>query len=243
MSKPTTIPCEEKQRVIIRVWTSSYNKTTPGTGDVGHISLEVENPHDGITNYMSLWPEGEPHKNPLIALFENRPSSFHTSYAEDKRAESNKNPQVVLCLYSLNTKAMVNKFKKMQAKTKHWTLFGDNILLCKGDKHSCASLAYKILEAGGIYRLISNAYSSAYSSAISPDRLVHAVKEAKRKELDKHAVTKNFHYTGQKETSEKGEPPFWCKKSVVIATAVAATATIALASSQVTDESPGCNLM
>jgi hypothetical protein len=184
----------EDNRVIVRIWTSESNTDHPGE-DVGHISLETINP----ANYMSLWPKDQVH-------FERRgmklpvAPEFMVDYNADLAAEA-RPPEVIICLYNLKPFAMHEKFHdiKSDPKFQGWALIGKNLLLNGGTAHSCASLAYDLLKAGGIYNEINSSFSSRFSSIVTPDQLVNATKAAKVYELEEHPETANFKFAGETE--------------------------------------------
>jgi len=170
-----------RKRVIIRVWTSRWNKSFPGE-DVGHISLDV----GGV--YMSFWPAVP--ANPKNSIF-GAPAEFKGSYEEDLKEEG-REPEITLCLYSLNVAAMRTEFREIHSKVKSgkykgWTVVGNSLLNGYGGGHSCSSLAYEVLKAGQIYDLITSRFSSSLSSAPSPDGLARAVFAAKKGENKNYA--------------------------------------------------------
>jgi hypothetical protein len=178
--------CLEKDRVIVRIWTSKFNKSTPGHG-VGHVSIETSDPE----SYMSLWPNGRPDEKMIVSLFEKRPAHYMSSYQDDLDAEQ-REPELVYCLYRLDIYKILEKFENIQGKNEGWTLFGNNILIHGGGSHSCSSMAYALLKSGGIYDKISSGYSSQYASVVSPDNLVDAVKAAKKYEVKHYPQTVKF---------------------------------------------------
>ena len=86
---------------------------------------------------------------------------------------------------------------KNDKKFQGWALLGKNLLLNGGTAHSCASLAYELLKAGGIYNEITSSFSPRFSSIVSPDQLVNAVKAAKLYELEEHPETADFKFEGE----------------------------------------------
>lgn len=201
--------CLENDRVIVRIWTSSLNRTAPGEG-VGHISIETFN------YYMSLWPASQPGQA-APRFFEERPPHFMANYQGDFVAEENRAPERVFCLYSLDSKEMEKQFATLKSAisawaitgsnnvsaalreyTKGWTIRGENVLTAgQYAKESCASLAYKILKAGGLYELISTMHSSSISIISTPDELARLMLLAKQEELSKCTETKDFSFAGE----------------------------------------------
>lgn len=179
--------CSEEDRVIVRVWTSGLNKKHPGE-NVGHVSIETTKPE----GYMSLWPEGLPHDKKIKAIFENRESHYMSSYQDDFKAEEERKPELTYCFYTMNAYKISDEFKKIQKNNKGWTLLGNNIFIHQGNSHSCATMAYELLKAGGIYDMVSSGHSLTFSSTVAPDTLIPALKAAKQYELKHYPRTAAF---------------------------------------------------
>lgn len=244
----------EKNRVIIRIWTSADNTQYPGN-NVGHISLETQSPNA----YISLWPvpwtltQIEEYRRlqtkirdlqqqlqhqqakalqtkvekmstelelKMLKYFGERDAMYHPCYEKDEvrerdpqSSQQEAHPQLTICLYSLNSQNIVDKFAELQQKITTWRLMGSNLLVQKAEAltqnlilntkeiestvgkkkvDSCASIAYKLLKEGGIYRLVSSSYSSAHSSVVKPDELANMLITAKRNELKKFPETAKF---------------------------------------------------
>lgn len=181
----------KNNRVIIRIWCSGLS----GGANVGHISIETPNA------YMSLWPD-DPRKDKELSketrnlgLLAAINKEFKQDADEDYLAEG-RVAEKIICLYSLDIQAIEARFKEIYSDPnfRGWTLLGNNILLNRGNAHSCASLAYTLLKAGGIYELISS-FNSSYgsiSSAASPDALAGISIKAKQAELISYPDTKKF---------------------------------------------------
>lgn len=186
----------EDNRVIVRIWTSEFNTDHPGE-DVGHISLQTINP----ANYISLWPKNQVHLERRGMKLAVTPE-FMVDYDADLAAEA-RPPEVIICLYGLNPFSMHEKFCAIKNDTKFqgWALIGKNLLLNGGTAHSCTSLAYDLLQAGGIYNEINSSFSSRFSSIVTPDQLVNAVKTAKIYELQEHPETTNFKFENETEVN------------------------------------------
>jgi hypothetical protein len=213
--------CDENDRVIVRIWTSEYNKAHPGE-DIGHVSIEIpsltmKNPaydkndpksKKEIPFYVSLWP-AEGIKLGGEGTFTPTKHTFHLDYKTDCGAED-RIPELTICLYGLKKGSIKQKFfdicagksiKKSLIKGdkefQGWVLIGGNRLINHNSGESCASLAYKLLKAGGIYDSIRSGYSSQFASVVAPDNLAEAIKCAKKYELEKYPETKNFVYKGE----------------------------------------------
>ena len=157
----------EPNRVIVRVWTGSYNN---GAG-IGHVSIEIEK-HD---RYISLWPkfheaivynedDGEYYTESLktpcnndnleattakAVLFKPAQPLLH-SYEQDLEAE-HREPEKTFCFYTLDTEAMVAQYEKHKSEVKGWIAIPGLLCDCA---ESCASLAWDILVCGGILNYI-----------------------------------------------------------------------------------------
>jgi len=103
-------PLSEDSKVIIaRIWTSRDHPSIPGD-NVGHISLETQEP--GRQEYMSFWPQ--PFTNAQIRQYhqagtlerqalsylQERGGHFMRNYADNVTAEGEK-PQATIVLYGL----------------------------------------------------------------------------------------------------------------------------------------------
>ena len=184
---------KEKNAVVIRIWTSSKNKIAPGD-NVGHVSLGIG---ENESTYVSFWPtsEAKDSHNWAPGLFKPIDSENKMDYVADFQAEG-RAPEFTYKLYSLDTISMKERFNEVISKTQGWSLVGSNLLINQGSGHSCASMAYEVLKAGGIYDLLSSRFSSNLSSAPSPDALARAVIEAKKVELVEYPETQKFDQTG-----------------------------------------------
>lgn len=198
------MPAKKQNRVIIRIWDSNIKQVLTGQvskeeRQVGHISIQTPNKN------MSLWPENPPQTH-FEEFFGIQQKDFVLTPEQDVKYESewdNKGniiklqpPSTIICLYSLDVKAIEARFNEIHSdpEFKGWTLLGNNLLLNKGKAHSCASLAYTLLKAGGIYELLSFLDSSTggLSSSASPAALATITNKAKQAELAKYPDTKKF---------------------------------------------------
>ena len=205
----------EKNRVIVRIWTSAWNKEYQGIGDVGHASIQIGN------DYISLWPKGNP-SGVFKQFFENREKYFIT-YEKDLWLEENNKPSFIVCLYLLDMSAIKQKAEELKDNVEHWTLFGNNCLLLKDDKtHSCSSIVYELLKEGGIYNFVASKFSAHYSSVVSPDNLISILKEAKKYEINKCPKIKNFKFEDETFLGESYEnsSSFWTPKKIIGAAVV-----------------------
>lgn len=201
------MPARKSNLVIIRIWDSNLkevakNKVSIEDRQVGHISIQTPN------CYMSLWPKDITNSD-AHEIYGVHAPDFIDSPDTDIIYETNASPYVsednipakpnlptVICLYSLNVDAIEARFKAIKEDPDFagWTLIGNNRLVNKGNAHSCASLAYTLLVAGGIYELISRLNSShgSLSSSASPAALLGFSQKAKQAELKKFPDTAKF---------------------------------------------------
>lgn len=207
-------------RVIIRIWASKRNRGE----NVGHISIQTPN------RYMSLWPNNK--DQGLGVLLPIQPEFKVNADADIE--EEGRVPEKLYCLYSLDVTAMEAQFDviKSNQSFKGWVLIGDNLLLNKGNAHSCSSLAYKVLLAGDIYSLLSHGYSSNFSSITSPDLLDAALSKAKQTEFASYPNSKKYtrfrrttiinttQYTEQETQPLQKKACEYCTTSAMAATAV-----------------------
>lgn len=178
----------KSEKVIIRIWTSKVNLRVKGE-NVGHISLEL--PKKYSNHYISLWPEiknipeeiqDSPEQDydykelakPIL------PAKFH-ELTDDLLAE-NRFPEKTIFLYTLNAEAINQEFERLKKNLQGWSLYGDNLLVNRGSAHSCASLAYQLVIAGGLYSLVTSAHSSMHSSIVTPDLLLETLLAARKAE-------------------------------------------------------------
>lgn len=136
------------RRVVVRIWVSAGNPHVHGE-NVGHISIETPN------RYISLWPR---QATALLAaakdvdgtgVFKPISHEFFTDYHQDLRYEQ-RSPGITYCFYTLNYLEMERVFDDLKNTLRGWALLGG--ILCR-DAASCASAAYRVLQAGGIERL------------------------------------------------------------------------------------------
>ena len=187
------MPAKKSNIVIVRVWNSGLK----GGESVGHISIETP------SAYVSLWPD-DPRKDKErstdsrnLGVLGSVQHDFVKSADDDIRNEDNRPPEKIYCLYTLDVSAIEARFNKISTDSdfKGWTLLGDNLLINRGNAHSCASLAYTLLKAGGLYQIISRLHSSRVSSVVTPDQLAEVVKKAKQAELHIEPVTQKFTFS------------------------------------------------
>lgn len=174
--------------VTVRIWNSGLK----GGENVGHISIQTS------TTYMSLWPASS--KMRKSEVFLSRGHNLIPNPEEDIVLEDGRHPEKIYCLYTLDKNAIEARFRKITEgdQFKGWTLFGDaGYLINESNTHSCATLAYTLLTAGGLYQLASRLQSSRVSSVVTPDQLGEVVKQAKQAELYTEPVTKKFTFPNE----------------------------------------------
>lgn len=113
---------------------------------------------------------------------------------------------VRLVLFGLNTQAINNNFREMDVRG--WRMVGSNAftrVLGAQTSESCASLAMRLLNAGGMYQLLStienSSAASQTSSVTKPEHLLKHVMKAKRYELQSHPDTANWKVPGVVQTA------------------------------------------
>lgn len=218
--------CTQGNKVIIYIWTSGFNRLHSGQ-NVGHVAVSIsgltmknpkydssdESSKKEIPLYISLWP-AEDFKLGNKGSLQPVGHEFNLSYKEDCEDEVCKQrpkgvPELTICLYSLKINFIrkeflnicfgksVKKGLKGNKNFKGWVLIGGNKLINRNSGESCASLAYKLLQAGGIDSLINFSSKSRIASIVSPDELAEVVKNAKRTELKNYPETKIFVHEGE----------------------------------------------
>lgn len=107
---------------------------------------------------------------------------------------------VRVALYGLNIGHIHTTFTQLQENCPGWRLIGSNFLtrLTNGSGENCASVAYRILNAGGMYAGTLKAKGSSETlSVTTPDMLIRHVMAAKKKEQHVHAETKDWTFDGE----------------------------------------------
>jgi len=128
----------EQKRVIVRIWTSSVNRSYPGD-NVGHVSIQTPN------QYISLWPKE------ALSTKGSAPPKLPESFIEDVRLENDRRPELTFCFYSLDRHAIDKSFTVFKnSSDSSYSLLG-----IRTNSTNCAQLALKLLIAGGVGRLIS----------------------------------------------------------------------------------------
>lgn len=207
---------DENNRVIIRVWTSGYNKVLKGE-DVGHVSIEIPALHqNGRPAYYSLWPDliarqWTGYLQPVQGFYVRgyqRPSDVQpvqgNRMAEYDLDLEGRRPELTVCLYCLDIYKMQQEFERMQKEVKGWVLVGRNLFALNNNARSCSSLARDILIAGGINEFLNSSNRSKWSSAPPPDAFVPLMTMAKRRELASETRTRAYRF--QEETDVTNLP-------------------------------------
>lgn len=133
---------------------------------------------------------------------------------------------VRIALYGLHVGKIHAEFDRLQTSVAGWRLVGSNFLSRLTDstsKENCASLGYRILSAGGMYKGTLKVKGSSQNASVStPDVLIKQAMAAKQRELDTHAETRTWTFPGesslaalQKAYGEKGSEPSVSRISVV----------------------------
>jgi len=152
----------------------------------GHVSIQTKNPR----GYYSLFPADKDRKHDL---FEIEKHACHT-YADDLEAENYHQPDVTISLYGLDGISISDKFDEISTHLKGWVPCGSNALTRSNDEtaESCASLAYRLLVAGGLFHETNRCFSSKASAFLTPEALEKIVKSAEKQELNTHPEIKHF---------------------------------------------------
>jgi len=144
----------EQNRVIVRIWSSASDPDRPGA-NVGHVSLEMQDA--GEVKYMSLWPaQAGPFQDSArdtegLGITEGISHEFVGSFEKDRDVYEKRAPEYTFCFYTLDRAAMMGAYNDAKQNIKGWCLLGAR---CEG-AHSCASIVWTLLRAGGIDELIA----------------------------------------------------------------------------------------
>lgn len=159
--RETKVNFLKKQRVIIKIWTSMANIHESGH-NVGHVAIETPK------KYMSLWPKQRYADQPSAKETEGKgistPITHQLNTAQQDILYEGREPEYLFCLYTLNLDAIEEEYSKLEKSLQGWALVGG--LLCD-NAESCASLAWKLLEAGGIGKLVSVTEKGSVSTSQS----------------------------------------------------------------------------
>ncbi len=137
--------------VIVYVWASKINPTEHGHA-LGHVSIQT------TKSYISLWPaeaSNSPQKKASEQLqkfsdYSSENYTFQPSIDADIEASNGYLPNYEIRLETLDCAEIEKKFDALKQKIMGWAVIPG---LCK---ESCASIAAKLLTAGGINSLVSN---------------------------------------------------------------------------------------
>ncbi|CAM4451946.1 MAG: hypothetical protein LEGION0398_MBIBDBAK_00763 [Legionellaceae bacterium] len=159
------------KKVTVRIWTSGVNMRNEGHS-VGHVS--VETPRE----YMSLWPKQAQFLGDTCAKEEGKgifePISYETPNLKTDERYEGREPEAVYEFYTLDPDAIEAEFDSIKKTLKGWSLFA----VCENGE-SCASLAYRLLQAGGIESLISKTKQSSLQSNESSSAFFKGSKHSK----------------------------------------------------------------
>ncbi len=212
-------------RTIVRVWASRANSEHDGKG-VGHVSIELLGA-DNDNHYISLFPKD---LTALRAITHTIPNKFHT-LEEDIRIEE-RPPEILLCFYSFNHDFIIEKFESIKRNITGWSVVGNPLKMEEFWRtESCASLAYKVLQAGDSRSLLPTLKddskqaakgspwlfrSPSYCSELtlgalvtSPDSFAKVLKQMKLDELKKRPELKDVQYEGET-TDLDSNNTAWC---------------------------------
>ena len=194
---------KSNEPVIVRVWKPTDSKNTPifdkeaflSGGNPGHVSIETKEfyasfwPGRGVVHFVKL----ESLKDyPLVAgLFGVAPGRFVLSLEQDEVGEASasglprgvrKKADVEIMLNNLDAVAMKKAFEQYQAEIPGWTFVGNSAINRKAG-HSCSSLAYHLLQAGGMQKLIG--WYEMQIMVVTPSHIATLAIKAKEAEAKK----------------------------------------------------------
>lgn len=163
----------KRQLITVYIWTSGGNPKVPGQ-NVGHVAIEIKHPirlaSGQVISYISFWPQDAVPKSKVTSAV---PGEFVDSYPLDY-AKEERDSEHKFYFYTLNQSNLVEKFIKikeaMGATGPQWVLFPH------GGSNNCASLAWDVLVASGIERLISREEQFSLSSSASATGAAHSSK-------------------------------------------------------------------
>ena len=173
-------------RVVLRIWTLKEKK--------GHLHehkwrVSIETPY----GYISLWPSKP------VSFPEEYSNDHMLSYEEDKSIEG-RDPEHVVCFYSLNPEQIQEEFNDLKNDFSWgWGILTNNALCKERGWRSYGDSIYSLLKRGRIDLLIDSRYPSIVSSVGSFDGLCKLIQFAKQEELKAHPKTANekFKYEGE----------------------------------------------
>lgn len=219
--KETREQLTSDNRVTINIWKPRLNgeyvsaqeavaafvgkKFDPSTGDrVGHVSVETDN------FYASWWPKPQSNEDAeRIGVF-NCVAAVNSTYKADCISE-NSDPETKVCLYSLDAEKIEACFKNVEEADYGYVLAGDKTTtrwLNNEKGQSCSGLAYEILLAGGLSKLMSSGRDFKARFLVStPDNLATLLEGAKVKELSDYPETGQFQNEGTLQLSSPSTVP------------------------------------
>lgn len=171
----------------IRIWKSGYFKkdgdfqhTNIGyallkgigpfrTANIGHVALETKH------FYASLWPERLTIFNKLKMQ-----DGEYSNIVIDEQSEA-RPPDHLVDLKTLNVNAMWRKLEDFKEHN-NYHLMGSNWVFNTNTAASCSSLAYDLLIAGGIRKLVPMTVSIRDYIVVTPNNLTEMVLSAKEAE-------------------------------------------------------------
>ncbi len=137
-------------------------------GNIGHVSVETGE------FYASFWPRYLTFFNKLY-IQEGEHSNISEDYRSEKRIHTH-----LIDLETLDISSMASELKKFKATNQYW-LFGPSTIMAN-NAASCSGLAYALLKAGGIGKLVSPGFTVRDQLIATPNNLSKLVLLAKAKE-------------------------------------------------------------
>lgn len=181
--------------VIINIWlphlsnqigdSNQYMKTDARTklddnsNFIGHITIETPK------YYVSCRPNpNNPEEVGIFKVMESKPDIYEI----DEHSEDDRDPELLVVLYSLEIDKIENCFDNIKKSEQRGTH------LFSGDKRqSCWKLAYELLVAGDALALNTD-FDNTFNKMlmVTPDNFVDFVKNVKAAECKKYTATLNF---------------------------------------------------
>jgi hypothetical protein len=162
----------DKGFVHTNVLTALYSVKPSRQPNIGHVSIETRD------LYASLWPRGINITNKLKP--QRSDHQDHTPET-DQIAEA-RAPDLTVDLHTLEVEKINIELERFVKLGSVYHLLGSNPYLKNLGAHSCSSLAYHLLSAGGIHKLGIKTHVIRDYIVVTPNNLATLVVEAQTKE-------------------------------------------------------------
>jgi len=155
---------------------------------IGHVAMDVDD------TYISWWPDATNLAQTRACIISAGEAEKQT-FEQDKKAEGAE-PDLIISLYSLDRDAIKEQFDKFEKTNYGWVLLGDKTttrFLGQQKGHSCCSMAYALLQAGGADNLTKFTQDWMIKRfMVTPENFVTYLQNIKNNELLYHPETKNY---------------------------------------------------